>query len=184
LIEYDLAYESLKFIKGQVVADFIIEHSIDQNNNESYNFMSIHPWKLFFDGSTCRESQGVGIISVRLEYFCTNNQAEYEAILLGLQVLYSMCVKHVEAFGNSLLVVQQIADTFQCLDGSLNAYLDKCLEIIALFDDFIVQHVSRDENVVANNLAQQTSGFRANRGRFSFLEKSDVPVCQTGQSGF
>jgi hypothetical protein len=112
LIEYDLTYESLKFIKGQVVADFIIEHSIDQNNNESYNFMSIHPWKLFFDGSTCRESQGVGIISVRLEYFCTNNQAEYEAILLGLQVLYSMCVKHVEAFGNSLLVVQQIADTF------------------------------------------------------------------------
>jgi hypothetical protein len=29
LIEYDLAYEQLKSIKGQVVADFIIEHSID-----------------------------------------------------------------------------------------------------------------------------------------------------------
>jgi hypothetical protein len=43
LIEYDLAYESLKSIKGQVVADFIVEHSIDQNNDESYNFMSIHP---------------------------------------------------------------------------------------------------------------------------------------------
>jgi hypothetical protein len=31
LIEYDLAYESLKSIKGQVVADFIIEYSTDQN---------------------------------------------------------------------------------------------------------------------------------------------------------
>jgi hypothetical protein len=33
-----------------------------------------------------------------------------------------MGVKHVEAFGNSLSVIQQIASTFQCLDGSLNAY--------------------------------------------------------------
>jgi hypothetical protein len=62
-------------------------------------------------------------------------------------------VKHVEAFGDSLLVVQQIDSTFQCLDGSLNANLDKCLEIIALFDDFSVQHVSRDKNIVANDLA-------------------------------
>jgi hypothetical protein len=64
-----------------------------------------------------------------------------------------MGVKHVEAFGNSLLVVQQIVGTFQCLVGYLNAYLDKCLEIITLFDDFIVQHISNDENTVMNDLA-------------------------------
>jgi hypothetical protein len=43
LIEYDLAYEPLKSMKGQVVADFIDGHNIDQNNNESYNLVSIHP---------------------------------------------------------------------------------------------------------------------------------------------
>jgi hypothetical protein len=42
LIEYDLAYEPLKSIKGLVV-DFIIGHSIDQNNDESCNLVSIHP---------------------------------------------------------------------------------------------------------------------------------------------
>jgi hypothetical protein len=94
-IEYDLAYEPLKSMKGQVVADFIVGHSIDQNINESCNLVSIRPWKLFFDGSACREGQGVGVVLVSprgavfetsacLEYFCTNNQAEYEAILLGL----------------------------------------------------------------------------------------------------
>jgi ribonuclease HI len=170
LIGYDFAYESLKSIKGQVVADFIIGHSIDQNSDKSCNLVSIRPWKLFFDGSACREGQGVGIVlispggaifkqSVRLEYFCTNNQAEYEAILLDLQILSSMVTKHVEAFGDSLLVMQQIASTFQCLDRSLNAYLDKYLEITTLFDDFIVRHVSSDENTVANDLAQQASCF-------------------------
>jgi hypothetical protein len=64
-------------------------------------------------------------------------------------------MKHVEAFGDSLLVVQQIADIFQYLDRSLNTYIDKCLEIIVLFDDFTVQHVCRDENTVMNNLAQE-----------------------------
>jgi ribonuclease HI len=61
LIEYDLAYESLKSITGQVVADFIIEHSIDQNNGGSYDLVSIHLWKLFFDGSACRGGHGIGI---------------------------------------------------------------------------------------------------------------------------
>jgi hypothetical protein len=95
LIEYDLAYEPLKSIKGQVVADFIVEHSIDQNKDESYNLVSIRRWKLFFDGSACREGQGVGPVlvsprgaifetSAHLEYFCTNNQAEYQAIMLSL----------------------------------------------------------------------------------------------------
>jgi hypothetical protein len=79
--------------------------------------------------------------------------------MLGLQILSSMGVKHVEAFRNLLLVVQQIADTFQCLNVSLNAYLDKCLKIIALFDDFTVHHVSKDENTVSNDLAQQALGF-------------------------
>jgi hypothetical protein len=95
-----------------------------------------------------------------------------------------MGLKHIEAFGDTLLVMQQIAGTFQCLDWCLNAYLDKCIEIIALFDDFIVHHVSRKENTVANDLVQQASGFQASRGKFGFLEKLDVSVCQTGQSSF
>jgi ribonuclease HI len=151
---------------------------------------------LFFDGSTCREGQGVGVVvisprgaifetSTHLEYFCTNNQAEYEVVLLDLQILNSMGVKHVEAFGDSLLVGQQIAGTFQCFDESLNAYLNKCLENIALFDDFTVQHVSRDENIVANDLAQQASGFHSHQGKLYILGKPNVPIfsqCSLQQS--
>ena len=125
----------------------------------------------FCDGSACREGQGVGVVlislrgaifetSARLEYFCTNNQAEYEALLLGLQILNAMDVKHVEACGDSLLVVQQVAGNFQCIDGLLNSYLDKCLEILATFDDFTINHVARCDNRMANDLAQQASGFR------------------------
>jgi ribonuclease HI len=118
----------------------------------------------------CREGQGVGDVlilprgvifqtSACLEYLWKNNQAEYESILLGLQILSSIGVKHVEAFRDLLLVMHQIVSTFQCFNKSLNAYLNKCLEIIALFNDFTMQHVSRVENTVVNELAQQASGF-------------------------
>jgi hypothetical protein len=42
LIEYDLAYEPLKSMKDQVVADFIVGHCIDQNSDESCNLVLIH----------------------------------------------------------------------------------------------------------------------------------------------
>ena len=44
-----------------------------------------------------------------------------------------MEVKHVEAYGDSLLVVQQDDGEFQCLEGSLRTSLDACLEIIDYF---------------------------------------------------
>jgi hypothetical protein len=117
LIEYDLAYKTLKSMKCQVVADFIIGHNIDRNSAGSCNLVSIHPWKLFFDVSAYREGHGARVVlisprgaifeqSVCLEYFCTNNQVKYEAILLGRQILSSMGIKYVEAFSDSLLVVQ------------------------------------------------------------------------------
>jgi hypothetical protein len=64
LIEYDLAYEPLKSMKGQVVVDFIVGQSIDQNKDELFDLVSNRPWKLFFDASVCREGQGVGVVLI------------------------------------------------------------------------------------------------------------------------
>ena len=51
-------------------------------------------------------------------------------------MLRSMEVKYVEAYDNSLLVVQQVASEFQCLEGSLRACLDACLDAIDYFAEF------------------------------------------------
>jgi ribonuclease HI len=169
LIEYDLVFESLKTMKGQVVVDFIVEHRVDVEHDDSLsldiNFISCTSWKLYFDGSACSSGQGIVIViispnsdnfeaSSRLSHFCTNNQAEYEALLFKLEILASMKVRHVEIFGDSLLVVQQVSGECQCLDGSLNAYLDKCLDVIKFnFDEFCIHHIPRHENCRANDLA-------------------------------
>lgn len=168
LVEYDLTFESLRAKRGQVLADFIVDHRI--KDGEVINYVSMCPWKLYFDGSACDDGQGVGNVlispnnivyetSVRLEYSCTNNQVEYEALLFGLQTLEDMGATDVDAFGDSLLVVQQINREAQCFNGLLNSYLDRGLDIIKSLDTFTINHIPREENSRANCLAQQASSY-------------------------
>jgi ribonuclease HI len=181
LIEYDLAYEPLKSMRGQVVADFNVEHRINDTHKLDMSYLTITPWTLYFDGSVCNEGQGIGIVLVSLsdvsfdfsswlKTYCTNNQAEYEALLFGLELLNCMGVKHVKAFGDSHLVVQQVLEEYQCFDGTLNSYLEKCWGIIHSFNWFSIRHISRVENHRDNNLAQDASGYRIKRGRFHNTE--------------
>jgi hypothetical protein len=105
LSEFELRFESAKVVKGQIIADFITEH-----RDPSINLLEITPWALFFDGSSCGKGGEVGIIliSPRGEMFefaiptqltVTNNQAEYEALLRGLQYLKEEKAISVEIFG-------------------------------------------------------------------------------------
>lgn len=154
LIEYDLAYKSLKFVMGQIVADFLVEHRIDSGHSLDLKHVSLVPWKLFFDGSNYSNGQGLGIVyisphgtvyeaSSSLDYFCTNNQAEYATLLFGLELLIAIGATHIEAFGDSLLVFNHISKVYQRNKESLNLYIDKCLDIIYTLDTFSIAHVSR-----------------------------------------
>jgi hypothetical protein len=107
-----------------------------------------------------------------------------------------MGVKNVEAYGDSLLVVQQVSKVCQCLNGSLNAYLDICLDIISSMDEFVIYHVPREENPKANALAQQASGYNVQKRNFQewkpmfgevegyVLEDQVQPPPQVGQTGY
>jgi hypothetical protein len=134
LVEYELAYESLKAVRGQVIADFIADHGLD---SEDIHYVEKHPWRLFFDGSVCSRDCGIGYViispggvvqerSVRLEVEHTNNQVEYRALAAGLEALVSIGVKGVEACGDSQLVVQQVLGESQCSNSTLNQYLELC----------------------------------------------------------
>jgi ribonuclease HI len=95
--------------------------------------VELRNWKLFFDWSVCSRGCGIGCVlvsphdvdfelAVRLEFACTYNQVEYEALLHGLDYLRNMGVRGVDAFGDSMLVVQQVKGESHCMDGVLNNY--------------------------------------------------------------
>jgi ribonuclease HI len=73
--------------------------------------------------------------------------------------MIDMEVKHVEAFGDSKLIVQQIRGENQCLDGMLNRYYDRCMQLIEPLESFSIEHVHWSQNEQANKLVQQASGY-------------------------
>jgi hypothetical protein len=135
LSEFELKFESAKVIKGQIIADFITEH-----RDPSINLLEITPWALFFDGSYRGKGGGVGILlnSPRGEMFefaipiqptVTNNQAEYEALLRGLQYLKEAKAISVEIYGDSELVTKKLNGQYECRNDILRNYYEECKEI-------------------------------------------------------
>jgi hypothetical protein len=83
LVEYDLAYELLRSMKGQVIDDFIVDHVVDVDH--SVNFVQLKPWGLYFVGLVYSKGQvdecvvvstsGMYIdLSIKLEFAFTKNQ--------------------------------------------------------------------------------------------------------------
>jgi ribonuclease HI len=70
-------------------------------------------------------------LSIWLDFECTHNQAEYEALLVGLETLVELGTPQVEVFGDSKLIVQQINGESQCFDGTLNEYQERCLYFLS-----------------------------------------------------
>nr|ABA96933.1 retrotransposon protein, putative, unclassified [Oryza sativa Japonica Group] len=135
LTEFDLRYESPKAVKGQAIADFIVDH-----RDDSIGSVDIVPWTLFFDGSVCTHGCGIGLViisprgaSFEFAYtimpYATNNQAEYEAVLKGLQWLKEVEPDAIEIMGDSLLVISQLAGEYECKNDTLMVYNEKCRRV-------------------------------------------------------
>ncbi|XP_015960134.1 uncharacterized protein LOC107484040 [Arachis duranensis] len=126
LTEFDLQYVLAKAVKGQVIAEFLVSNSKDLNDQGANVIdIDIDYWKLYFDGSKHKDGAGVGILIISLEgfpseflfelkYTCSNNVAEYEALILGLEILISKGVLEVQILGNSQLVLKQLSNEFKC----------------------------------------------------------------------
>jgi len=160
LTEYSLTCQSLKYVKGQIVADFIVDHSMVE---DSLNFVDVQPWRLYFDGSRQKNGTGVGILIIspeniptkfkfRLDKFCLNNEAEYEALIAGLEILLELGAKHVKIKEDFELVVKQLTKEYKCVTENLIIYFVTAKALLKRFDWASIQHVPRIENQEANDL--------------------------------
>ncbi|PKA52014.1 hypothetical protein AXF42_Ash008243 [Apostasia shenzhenica] len=85
--------------------------------------------------------------AVTLQFKATNNQAEYEALIIGLNFALSMAVKHIQVFSDSQLVVNQVNRIFETKDEVLKKYLQLVRSLIS--------HIPREENQVADRHAKE-----------------------------
>ena len=91
---------------------------------------------------------------LRLMFPCTNNAAEYEALLHGLRMAKEMNLSLVRCFGDSDLVARQVSGTSDSKDPLMEAYSRKVDAIAGHFKGYQVEHVDRRKNEAADALSR------------------------------
>jgi len=84
---------------------------------------------------------------------CSNNVAEYNALLVGLQLAHEMGVRYLEAYGDSKLIINQIKGEYEVRHGDLVPYYHAVIKTANLFEGFYIGHVSRSQNTKVDALA-------------------------------
>ena len=112
--------------------------------------------------------------SYRLDYQCTNNIAEYEALILGLNLAIDKGVTYLRVKGASDLIVSQVLLKFATKNEKLKKYRDLAQSISKSFRIVSIEAIPRDENHVANALAVSASTLQPCDGPLRDLCKMEV----------
>ena len=68
--------------------------------------------------------------------------AEYNALVIGLQLAHKMGVCYLEAYGDSKLIVNQVKGEYETRHEDLVPYHHAVIKMANLFDGFYIGHVS------------------------------------------
>ena len=91
---------------------------------------------MYIDSAANQKGSGVGIVlispekitikkSLRLGFLATNNEAEYEALLMGMTMVQKMGGKAIKMFSDSRLVVGEVKGEFEARDERMQRYLSQ-----------------------------------------------------------
>jgi len=120
-------------------------------------------WSIHFDGSSTFQEGGIGVVlkslveehtfTYKLCFACSNNEVEYETLVIGLKASKRLGIKRLKVFGDSKLVINQIEGTYRVKNPSLAAYKVIAQELMKHFTSIECKVINRNENKLADSLA-------------------------------
>ncbi|KAL0290132.1 UNVERIFIED_CONTAM: Ribonuclease HI [Sesamum radiatum] len=161
LSEYDISYLPRTTIKAQALADFISEMTEMTIKDASQD----QKWLLHVDGSSTAQGSGAGIVittpqgedlefAIKLDFKASNNEAEYEALVIGMRMAHETGAKHLMAYSDSQLVVKQVEGTYEAKEESMIQYLQQITDLKTKFHHFQIIQIPREENAKADSLSK------------------------------
>jgi ribonuclease HI len=85
----------------------------------------------------------------------TNNAAEYEALLMGLEAVLALGHRNIRVQSDSELMVRQLNGTYRVRDPKLQLLYGRACALLHQFDRYTIVHVRREANQLADRLANR-----------------------------
>ena len=186
LSEFDIRYKPRTAFKGQVLADFIMEFTSTEPTETTQLTPDLPIWRLSVNGAANAQGRGAGLIltspdgidveyTLRFGFQASNNKAEYEAVIAGLNLARSMEADQLKVCNDSHLVVKKIEDSYEAKGEKMILYLKKVRELLKKFIQVQVKHVPRAENLRAYALAKLATVSQEDLGRLIPVEHLSKP---------
>ena len=113
---------------------------------------------------------------LRLGFSATNNETEYEALLVGMTMVQKMRGRTVKVFLNSRLVVGQVKGELEANDMRMQEYFSKVRHLQSSFESFNLLQIPRSRNTNADSLATLTTSLARNLPRVILVENLCKPT--------
>ena len=114
--------------------------------------------------------------SLRLGFSTTNNEAKYEALLMGMTMVRRMGRKAVEICSNSKLVVGQMKGELEARDERMQRYLSQVRHLQSRFESLNLLHIPRSGNTHADSLAMLATSSAQSLPQVIFVEDLCKPT--------
>ncbi len=105
----------------------------------------------------------------------TNNVAEYEGLLSGLEIAIALGARRVIAEGDSNLVVKQVKGEYRVKNENLKVLYEKVKSLTQHLDDFSINYIPRADNFRADQLANVAMDQKMSSG-LEILEYEDAQI--------
>jgi len=76
---------------------------------------------------------------------CSNNMAEYNAFLIGMQIAEEIGVRNLKAYGDSKLIVNQVHGEYEVRHEDLVPYHNATIHMAEKFRNFYIDHVPHQQ---------------------------------------
>jgi ribonuclease HI len=86
---------------------------------------------------------------------CTNNIAEYRALILGLEEALKKRYGRLNIFLDSELLVNQIKGSYKVKNENLKILMFEVRKLLSYFDSYRIEHIDRSQNHMADKLANE-----------------------------
>ena len=113
---------------------------------------------------------------MRFEFVGSNNEADYKALILGLNIFYEAGAKTLLVFSDSQLIVGQVNGEFEAKDDSMKMYLQKVKDFFTKFDKFSLIHIPTLDNAQGIPLQDWVAQLKYLMPTTSFGRSSLTPV--------
>ncbi|XP_077222133.1 uncharacterized protein LOC143855976 [Tasmannia lanceolata] len=144
-------------------------------------------WEVYVDGSSNKTGCGAGLVliwpenfvldyALRFGFRASNNEAEYEALIAGMNLVAQTRAKRLKAYCDSQLVTNQIQGVYEARDERMIKYLSKVRQLASKFKSFEVARIPRTENAKADMLSKLAASGYTGLGNIcmEFLKKSSI----------